>query len=235
MRPLDELLSNEPAWPLIQSWLEAATNEVVVLPAAREDAEAVLLQLQITTRSALAAVALETGGILIDRGWLRLLGSGCPQLRATLATWNTIGDQVEIDPPEHALIVAYDAVGGFFAINGGAFAGEQGHVFYFAPDTLEWESLDGGYSDFLRWTLTADLDTFYANLRWPGWEREVAEASGDQGFSLYPPPFTKEGRPISSASRQLVPMRELWLVQREYVRQLADVADGAEIRFQIKD
>ena len=194
-----------------------------------------MLQLQVTTRSPLGAVALETGGILIDRGWVRLLGSGSPRLRSTLANWNTIGVDPVIEPLERALTVGFDAIGGFFAIHGGAFAGEQGHVFYFAPDTLEWQSLGAGYSDFLRWTLTADLETFYADLRWPGWEKELTEATGDQGFSLYPPPFTEEGRPVSSASRRLVPMRELWLVQHEYVRQLADVPDGAAIRFQIKD
>jgi hypothetical protein len=232
VRPLEDLLDDAPAWPLLQSWIAEATNHVVVLPAIREDGEAVLQRLQITTRSPLGAVALETGGILIDHAWVRLLVCGSPRLRSTLASWNTISDEPEIEPLQHALIVGFDAVGGFFAINGGEFDGERGHVFFFTPDTLEWESLERGYFDFLHWTLTADLGSFYNELRWPGWEDELVDATGDLGFALYPPTFTKLGRPTSGVSRRLIPIRELWLVQQEYRRQLADVPSGAEISFQ---
>ena len=86
MRPLEDLISDEPAWPLIESWLAEATNRAVVRPATRDDGEAVLVRLQVTTRSPFGAVALETGGILIDHGWMRLLGSGSPKLRATAST-----------------------------------------------------------------------------------------------------------------------------------------------------
>jgi len=233
VRPLEELLSDESAWLLIQTWLGEAPRDVLVLPAERAEGEAVLLRLQVTSHSALGAVALETGGILVDRGWLRLLGSGSPRMRSTLASWNTIGDRPEIRPLEHALVVGHDCMGGFFALNGGQFDGEQGHVFYFAPDTLRWESLERGYADFLHWTLTGDLDGFYAELRWPGWEEELAGASGDVGFALYPPLFTKEGQPPSGARRTLVPMSELWNVQQDYARRLADLPEGAEIRFEI--
>jgi len=40
---------------------------------------------------------------------------------------------------------------------------------------------------------------------------------------------------VSRASRKLVPMRELWLLQREYVRQLAGAHGEGTIRFQIKE
>jgi hypothetical protein len=193
----------------------------------RDAAEAVLVELQLTTHSALGAVALETGGILVDRGWVRLLGSGSPRLRATLASWNKL--EGDVQSLEGAVIVGFDAVAGFFAVNGGAFAGDDGHVFYLAPDTLEWESLERGYSEFLRWMLAGDLGEFYADLRWPGWADEVAESSGDFGFSLYPPPFTKEGKPVASASRALAPMAELWRVQRDFARRLRGQPDGAQL------
>ena len=35
------------------------------------------------------------------------------------------------------LLVADDVSGGFFAINGGAFRGKAGNVFYYAPDSDE--------------------------------------------------------------------------------------------------
>lgn len=43
------------------------------------------------------------------------------------------------------LLVADDVLGGFFAINGGAFAGEAGNVFYYAPGSGEWEDCEMGY------------------------------------------------------------------------------------------
>jgi hypothetical protein len=220
LRPFEDLTHEDPAWPLVQSWLTRATNDVVVLPVTRTQAEKVLLQLQVTSSSVLGAVALETGGILIDHGWLRLLGSGSSQLQASLATWNKIGYDLEITPLAEGLIVGFDAIGGVFAINGGEFEGQRGNVFYFSPDTLGWMSLERRYSEFLQWALTADLDAFYAELRWAGWEEELANGTADLGFLLYPPPFTKEGRPTSNVTRHLVPMRELWDVQQEYVRQL---------------
>ena len=57
---------------------------------------------------------------------------------------------------------------------------------YFAPDALEWEEMQFGYSGFLRWCLDGDLDLFYKGFRWAGWEREVAALPGDQGFMIYP-------------------------------------------------
>jgi hypothetical protein len=235
VRPLEELLSDEPAWPLVESWLAEATNEVEVLPAERARGEDVLHRLQVTSHSTLGAVALETGGILVDGGWLRLLGSGSPRLRASLASWNKIGDAPEIEPLEWAMIVGFDAVGGFFAFNGGDLPGARGEICYFAPDTLAWEPLELGYTAFVDWTFTADLEGFYAELRWPGWEDELAGASGDVGFSLYPPPFVKEGRPISNAVRKLVPMRELWQANQDFARQVADLPDGTRFRFRVED
>ncbi len=35
------------------------------------------------------------------------------------------------------LLVADDVSGGFFAINGGAFDGKAGNIFYYAPDSGE--------------------------------------------------------------------------------------------------
>ena len=39
-------------------------------------------------RSPLGAVVYETGGILVDGGWLRILGSGNARLTRTLPGWN---------------------------------------------------------------------------------------------------------------------------------------------------
>jgi hypothetical protein len=235
VRPLEELLSDEPAWPLIQSWLAEATNDVEVLPAERAQGEDVLHRLQVTSHSTLGAVALETGGILVDRGWLRLLGSGSPRLQATLASWNKIGDAPEIEPLEWALVVGFDAVGGFFAFNGGDLPGARGDICYFAPDTLAWEPLELGYTAFVEWTCTADLEGFYAELRWRGWQEELAGASADQGFHFWPMLFLNDGGALVDRSRRLIPMRELWGLQQELAPKIAALPDGATVRWDLGD
>jgi hypothetical protein len=100
-------------------------------------------------------------------------------------------------------------VGGFFAINGGPLGEEVGNVYYFAPDSLAWETMGGGYSDFLLWCLSGDLDQFYADYRWPGWQDEVKALGGDQAFSIYPPPCTA-GPAFGKRHRGVVPVDELY-------------------------
>jgi hypothetical protein len=168
----------------------------------------------------MGAVVYETGGLLIDRGWLRMLGSGHPRLPRTLPGWNKGRTWIEGESAPPILVVADDVVGGSFAINGGALDGPTGYVHYFAPDRLAWETLECGYSDFLRWTLLGDVETFYEGMRWPGWRAEVSELPGDRVFSIYPFLWTK-GPPIAERSRKAVPMAELFALQFDIQRQMA--------------
>jgi hypothetical protein len=187
------LAGGDSAWPVVESWLAEASCHVVVLPAERSRGGETLYRLQVTTASVLGAMALETAGILVDHGWLRLLGAGGDQVRG-LAAWNGLGEPALGETLDRAFLVAHDAVGGFFALDGGAFGGPEGGVFYFAPDTLDWEPLERGYGDFVHWALAGDADGFYADLRWPGWQEELGAAGADEGFSLYPPAVRQGGQ-----------------------------------------
>jgi hypothetical protein len=214
-RSLAELVSGvESSWPMLREWFAAARNPVEILPGERDRGEATLLGLQVTDRSPLGAVALETGGILFDHGWLRFLGSGSERMRGTLLGWNGMGDRPIESPLSGALVVAHDAVGGFSALNGAAFPGEAGSTWYRAADTLGWEDLGLSYSHLLYWAATGDLAGFYASARWPGWEGEVRALSGDRGLSIYPPLWA-DGGPVSERSRRPMPMTELWGVQND--------------------
>jgi hypothetical protein len=221
VRTLGELLSSDPAWPLVQSWIAGSTRTVDVLQTDRARGEAVLVAVQVTTRSPMGALALETGGILVDGGWLRVLGGGGSSMEGDLARWNGLGDRPIIERSEGLFLVAHDAIGGFFALDGGALGEGKGGVFYFAPDSLEWEDLELGYSEWLSAMLSDRIEGFYADNRWHGWEREVAEAGPDRGISIAPPLWTKESRPIEKASRRPVPLAELWGLQHDIARQLA--------------
>ena len=80
MRSLDELLELEdPRWPDVQSWIADATNGVTVLAPDNSKRADALLGTQVTTRSPRGAIVYESGGLIVDGGWLRILGSGCPE------------------------------------------------------------------------------------------------------------------------------------------------------------
>ena len=189
------------AWPLVQRWIEQATNAVTVLPVDEDAGRETLAALGITERSVLGALVVNTGGLSVDHGWLRVLGGP-----ALLAWSDRVGD---------GFVVGHDVVAGFYAVTR-----DEGEVRYLAPDSLDWEGTEMGHAAWVHWTLTGDLETYYENLRWPGWEAEIAPLAPDQGLTLYPPPFTREGRPVSNATRGVTPMAELWDVQQHWIEQL---------------
>ena len=158
MKTLADLINTaDPAWPLIQEWLAEAANPVEILPHDPAAAEAELVKTQVTTRSVMGAVVYETGGILINHGWLRILGSGSPCLPRGLGSWNLGRTQAELAAPAPYYLIADDTAGGYFALNGGGLDGTPGNVFYLPPDTLEWEDCELGYTDFLNWAFSGDF------------------------------------------------------------------------------
>lgn len=131
------------------------------------------------------------------------------KMERSLPGWNKlIGNDINSGQVPPFLLVADDVIGGFFAIDHGTF-GNPSRVFYFSPDSLEWEDTEKGYTDFLLWCLNGDLGQFYGEFRWPGWQDEVAELTGDQGFTIYPFPFA-DGPPMGQRSRGTAPMSELF-------------------------
>jgi hypothetical protein len=212
MRPADELIvSKDGAWRQVLEWSRGAKNQVEILPRDPSRARESLYRTQVTTRSPMGAVVFESGGILVDGGWIRILGSGSSRLKRTLPEWNNGKSFREFGESPGFVLVADDAVGGLFAINGGALDRENlGIVYHFAPDTLRWESLGMTYSQFLVFCFSADLETFYKDLRWSGWRKDVVALSPDQAFSFYPFLFTKEGKDIQKDRRAAVPMEEIW-------------------------
>ncbi len=210
MRTLTELTAtSDPAWPQVQSWIQDAKNPVEILPVNSDRRGTALVATQVTVHSSLGAVIYETGGLLIDNGWIRVLGAGSDRLPRSVPGWNE-GKTFRQDgtsPP--FVLVADDVLGGFFAINGGGIGSEAGCVYYFATDTLEWESLGRGYTDFLFWLFTGDLEKFYEPYRWTGWQEDVSGIQGDEAFSIYPF-LSTEGPSVESRSRRAVPIDELF-------------------------
>jgi hypothetical protein len=216
MRKIEELIDKQnPAIEMLRERVREADVPCELLsPSA--DRETVLLNVQVTTHSTLGALAYDTGGLLIDNGWLRLLGSGHPRLRRTLPGWNAPRAQ-------GYYLVGDDAAGGFFAINGGALGSELNSVYYWAPDNLEWECLGIGLADFIGTFLTNRIATFYEGLRWSNWRDDIQTLSGESCFFFYPFLWTKEGS-LASSHRTTVPVSEAFDMKVDVVRQLSNYA-----------
>ena len=188
-----------------------------------------LLALQVTTRSVLGGLAWHSGGVLLDHGWLRLLGGA-----------SVVGapDLVSVKGPMHGradfsdyVAVAVDVVGGCFAINGGALPGPLGEVAYFAPDTLQWQPLGLSHRDWVHWALTGPTDEFYADLRWPGWQDESSQVPPASLLSTFPFLWSAPARrEPETVSRRAVAWREVLEIQQEMATATADLPDGAVVR-----
>jgi hypothetical protein len=84
--------------------------------------------------------------------------------------------------------------------------------------TLEWESLERGYSAFIEWLLNGDVDGFYGDYRWSSWRTDIANL--DEAISHYPPLWTKEGKQDGDVSRKAVPAVELMKMQLDVTQRL---------------
>lgn len=221
MKTLEELINTaEPGWELVTAWLNDAENKYEILPKDEKRAETELVNTQVTTRSPMGAVIYETGGILIDNGWLRVLGSGSEKLNRGLNEWNKGKTFENYGNQSSHLLIADDIIGGYFAINAGGIGTEIGTVYYLPQDTLEWECLDVNYSEFLYWVLTGDLNKFYELFRWQNWEADIQQADGNQVFSFYPFLWTKEGKDIEKVDKKLVPIEAHYNLTLDYQRQI---------------
>lgn len=195
MRSLNDLINKaDPGWKFVKEWIDSAKNKVEILPVDTIKAKEALYEIQVTTRSPMGAIVYMTGGLLIDNGWIRILGSGNSKLNRSLPGWNkgkTLKDSVETSG---FLLIADDVIGGFFILNGGIFGKDIGKVYYFSPDNLEFEPLDLTYSDFLVFCFNHDLDKFYQGYRWNNWKNDVSRLAGDKVYNFVPPLWTKEGK-----------------------------------------
>jgi hypothetical protein len=203
-----ELVSDDPAMPLIRSWLAGNQRPIELLPCQPGHGEVALVALQVTTRSPLGAIAYETGGIFIDDGWIRVLGAGSAKLARTIAGWNGLPCDAGDAYMPGAMFVADDVIGGMFAIDVGALGSKAGNIAYFAPDALAWEDTGLGFTDWLHWAFTGDLEKFYEGSRWDGWRGEVPSLVGTHAYSIQPFPWVA-GPPIAERDRRAVPIREL--------------------------
>lgn len=205
----EELIDRENhAWGELKELLDQGKNTYTYAPAQPEIGEDALYQLQVSTRSYLGAVAYETQGIVVDHGWITLLGAGGDSVYGSLTRWNGLSTDPCVQALQGMMVAAYDAAGGFFALDTGKFGG-TGQIYYFAPDALEWEATELSYSEFMTWLAEGDIELFYETFRWKGWQEDMAQLDKGQVFAYYPPLWTKEGGGEKSRKAP-VPIAEAW-------------------------
>ncbi|WP_343522383.1 DUF2625 domain-containing protein [Pedobacter sp.] len=199
----------DPAWPLVKKWIDSAKNKVEVLPVDSAKAKEVLYHTQTTTYATLGSVIYNTGGILVDNGWIRILGSGSEKLNRNVAEWNKGKTLEEYGDNLPYLLIADDAVGGFFAINYGGLGKDIKNVYYLEPNSLTWQPLGAGYGEFLIFCFDSDLSKFYKGLRWSSWDKFISNLDGNKTYS-FRPYLWQEGTDIEKCSRKLVGIEEMY-------------------------
>ena len=169
--------------------------------------------LKITSKSALGSIILNTSGIVIDN-WIRILGHGSDINRGIIG-YNMIGENGVATKIKKMLIVADDVIGGIFALNAGKFSEGIGEVWYFAPDTLGWESLEMKYSEFIAWTTQGNVDEFYSTMRWTTWKEDCKDIKFNDSILIYPFLWSNEIQ-LEKADKKIVLSEELLKINQEY-------------------
>lgn len=209
MRTIEELINEkESAWPLVKDWIHSAKNKVEILAVDNQKAREALYKTQVTTRSPMGTIIYNTGGLLVDNGWIRILGSGNEKLKRNLPDWNLGKTHTTLDQKPSYLLIADDVIGGFFYLNGGGLGEDLGKIYYLAPNSLEFEPLELNYSEFLFFCFNNNLENFYKGLRWKNWQNEVSKLNGDKVFYFFPYLWSKEGKNIETNSKKEIPIEE---------------------------
>jgi hypothetical protein len=209
--PMTELVDSvNSAWPKIAMAIEKASNKITVLPADPKKAKVAILALQESTKNPLATVVYHTGGILIDDGWIRILGSGHEQMKRNLPDWNKNKAKTK-----GFLLIADDVIGGFYLINKGELGTDTGKVYYFSPKDLTYNPMHMDYNGFLDFCFKNDLNKFYTGLRWKTWRTDVRKLDSDKVFIFLPFLWGKGSKSIDQSMRQVIPAEEKYFLMLE--------------------
>ena len=204
---------NNNLWEELKKMFSDSNKNIKLSISKTNDGQNTLDILKITSKSALGSILFNTCGITVDN-WIRVLGSENQENRGLLS-YNKINENGVANVIKKMLIVADDVVGGVFALNAGKFLDGIGDVWYFAPDTLQWEALEMKYSEFISWIAMGNIDEFYSSLRWNRWKDDVSNLTFDEAILVYPFLWSSKVQ-IEKADKKIVPAEELLNINQEY-------------------
>jgi hypothetical protein len=147
--------------------------------------------------------------MLADHGWIRVLGSGCPEFMRGFKDWNA-GKNKPGKDGSYFLLIADDVVGGFYGLKMSKETTlDQAKVWYFGSNNLQWVNTGLNYPTFLRFCMIGDLSGFYSDFRWKGWEEEVSKFSTRHTIGCFPLLWTVEGKELK-VNRKVLDVATLW-------------------------
>lgn len=168
-------------WQQLTAWMDSARNTMEVIEADTSCSAAALFSLQQNTKTMMGSVVYYSSGLLADSGWIRIFGSGCARNSVSLWQFNQdIQDTAGGAAPMQDLVIASDAIGGFFVLNKGGIGADKGRVYYLDPDSLWYEPLGYTYSEFIHFCLYGNMSRFYAGKRWTGWAEYVTNLTATE-------------------------------------------------------
>lgn len=195
-------------WNEIEDMFRKSQNTVYV-EKANGDTKEILEQLVINEQSVLGQIVLNISQIEVN-GYLRVLGGD------SIADLN---EAVKKYYKGNKLIVAYDIFGGIYAIGNGDFGGDTRDIWYFAPNSLEWESLGINYPQFIAWICSENVKAFYIDFKWNGIEDIIKDTKNNQAIMIYPFLWANECN-IETAKKTIVPLEELIAINAEYRKKI---------------
>jgi hypothetical protein len=210
-KPLTELLENQKkGWDVITQWSSNATNKIEILPKDNSRADSALFKSQLFASSPIGAIIYGCGGIFVEDGWIRILGSGCNQFDRSLPDWNMEKSTVKFKDQSAYLLVGDDVIGGMYGMKKeGPDEITIGKIYYYGPNSLQWEATGLSYTGFLNFCFSGNLSNFYGDFRWQDWKEDLKKLNGNQVISFFPLLWTKEGKEIKS-NRRIISMQKQW-------------------------
>ncbi|MDD6446985.1 MAG: DUF2625 family protein [Ruminococcus sp.] len=204
---------NTSLWNQIKTMFENSDRDIAVLGTYDSNEEKTVELLGISPESVLANIILNTSGVVVDN-WVRIFGHTSSKTKGITGV-NAVDNSGIPQRIPGMLIVGSDIVGGIFAINLGKFSDNVGTVWYFAPDSLDWECLEFRYAEFIAWTAQDNMDRFYMSMRWQGWRNIAKEVSFNDGILIYPFLWSRESD-IENDKKSVVPFEEIFKINMDF-------------------
>ena len=161
--------------------------------------------------------------LLRVNGYLRIWGSGDNINHRNIVDSN---DEFREYFGGNKVFIADDIWGGCYAISNGDFPGSPQYIWYYAPDTLQWENLEVTYCQFIRWVASTGIADFYKSFLWDKTFSLIDKISFEQGLSIYPPLWSKECD--CTASISIISTKEIMRANIEIAKQFIPTRDNPE-------
>ena len=132
-------MQQQELWSKLLCMFNNSNKQICIYEGTKVHGKQEIGHMGISSDSVLGTVVLYTAGICIDN-WIRIIGQKSKEHNG-ISQYNLDETKEECIIRKGMLIVAQDIVGGIFAINMSKFKDGIKQVWYFAPDTLEWECI----------------------------------------------------------------------------------------------